>query len=193
MSRYKIQNQEGVYFVTLTIVDWVDIFIRKRYKDIIVESLDYCQRKKGLTVFAYVIMSSHLHLIVKAEVGLRLSDILRDFKKYTAKRILNEIEKGGYESRREWLLHRFAFRGKEQSNRQYQFWQSDNHPIVLYSLQVAAQKVDYIHFNPVREGWVTKAEEYTYSSASNYATDRGVLQVTLIEFPVSWIGYVNIR
>ena len=85
MSRYKIQNQESEYFVTLTIVDWVDVFIRKRYKDIVIESLDYCQRQKGLTVFAYVIMSSHLHLIVKADKGLRFSDILRDFKKYTAK------------------------------------------------------------------------------------------------------------
>ncbi|MFZ4545393.1 MAG: transposase, partial [Saprospiraceae bacterium] len=141
MSRYKIQNQEGIYFVTLTIVDWVDIFIRKRYKDIIVESLDYCQRKKGLTVFAYVIMSSHLHLIVKAEVGLRLSDILRDFKKFTAQRILNEIEKGGYESRRAWLLHRFAFRGKEQSNRQYQFWQPDNHPIVFITYRSLHKKL----------------------------------------------------
>ena len=193
MSRYKIQKQESLYFVTLTIVDWVDVFIRKEYKDIIIESLEYCQREKGLIVHAFVIMSSHLHLVVKADVGFRLSDILRDFKKFTARLILKEIKEGGYESRREWLLNRFSYRGKEQSNRQYQFWHLGNHPINLYSLPVAAQKVDYIHLNPVKEGWVTKAEEYTYSSASNYALGRGVLAVTLIDFPVNWDGYVGIH
>ena len=193
MGGYKIHQQDGFYFVTLTIVDWVDVLIRKRYKDIIIESLDYCQREKGLTVHAFVIMSSHLHMVVKASEGLRLSDILRDFKKYTARRILDEIIDGGIESRREWLLHRFAFRGKEKGNRQFQFWQSGNHPIVLYSLPVAAQKVNYIHLNPVKEGWVTKAEEYTYSSASNYAVGSGILAVTLIEFPANWDGYVGIH
>ena len=66
MSRYKILDQHGLNFVTCTVVDWVDVFIRKAYKDIIIESVDYCQKEKGLRVYAYVIMSSHLHLIVEA-------------------------------------------------------------------------------------------------------------------------------
>lgn len=177
----------------MTIIDWVDVFIRKRYKDIIIESLAYCQANKGLLVFGYVIMSSHLHLIVRATNDNKLSDVLRDFKKYTAKQLLHEIEHGGYESRREWLLHRFAYRGSEKGNRQYQLWQSDNHPIVLYSLPVIAQKLDYIHANPVKEGWVSAAPDYLYSSASNYAYDKGVLAVTLIDFPVSWVGYVQVH
>jgi putative transposase len=193
MSRYKIVGQDRLHFVTLTVVDWVDVFIRKRYKDIIIESLQYCQANKGLQVFGYVIMSSHLHLIVRTEDDNALSDVLRDFKKYTAKQILHQIEHGGYESRREWLLHRFAYRGSEKSNRQYQFWQSDNHPIVLYSLPVIVQKVDYIHANPVKEGWVKNAAEFTYSSASNYTTGMGVLEVTVIDFPTSWIGYVCVH
>ncbi len=193
MGRYKIHDQEGLYFVTLTVVDWVDVFIRKRYKDIVIESLQYCQQHKGLSVFAYVIMSSHLHLVVRVDEGLALSDVLRDFKKYTAKKLLHEIEHGGYESRREWLLHRFAYRGSEKSNRKYQLWQSDNHPIVLYSLPVIMQKVDYIHANPVKEGWVKYTVDFTYSSASYYATGQGVLEVTVIDFPVSWIGYVCVH
>jgi putative transposase len=64
---------------------------------------------------------------------------------------------------------------------------------VLYSLPVIAQKLDYIHANPVKEGWVTKAEEYTYSSASNYAYDKGVLEVIVIDFPISWVGYVQVH
>jgi len=127
MSRYKILDQHGLNFVTLTVVDWVDTFIRKSYKDIIIESLRHCQKEKGLIVYGYVIMSSHLHMIVEAGGSIPLSDILREFKKFTAKAILREIEHGGYESRKEWLLHRFAYRGHQAAgNRQYQFWQAES-------------------------------------------------------------------
>ena len=191
MSRYKILDQHGLNFVTITVVDWVDVLVRKAYKDIIIESLKYCQKEKGLVVCAYVIMSSHLHLIVEAGGSIPLSDILRDFKKFTAKQILHEIEHGGYESRREWMLHRFAYRGNQvPGNRRYQFWQSDNHPIELYTLPVIAQKIGYIHLNPVKEGWVTEAEHYLYSSASNYATGIGLLDTAVVDLPMSWVGYI---
>ncbi|MBL7807376.1 MAG: transposase [Saprospiraceae bacterium] len=191
MSRYKILDQHGLNFVTLTVVDWVDVFIRKSYKDILLDSLRHCQKEKGLVVYAYVIMSSHIHLIVEASGSIPLSDILRDFKKFTAKTILHEIEHGGYESRREWMLHRFAYHGKNVAgNRKYQFWQSDNHPIVLYTLPVLAQKIGYIHLNPVKEGSVLEAEHFPYSSASNYMTETGLLDVAVVDLPMSWVGYV---
>lgn len=190
MSRYKITDQHGLNFLTLTVVDWVDVFIRKSYKDVILNSLRYCQQEKGLVVFAYVIMSSHVHLIAKAAGTIPLSDILRDFKKFTAKQILYEIEHGA-ESRKEWMLHRFAYRGHNApGNRQYQFWQSDNHPIELYTLPVIAQKIDYIHLNPVKEAWVEQAEHYLYSSASNYMADSGLLDVAVIDLPMTWVGYI---
>jgi len=193
MSRYKILDQHGINFVTLTVVDWVDVFIRKRYKDIVIESLKHCQKEKGLVVYAYVIMSSHIHLIVEAKGSTPLSDILRDFKKFTSKTILKEIEHGGYESRREWMLNRFAFRRHNASgNRQYQFWQSDNHPIILYTLPVIAQKIIYIHNNPVVEGWVEQADQYLYSSASNYVGNTGLLDVVVVDLPMSWEGYTAI-
>lgn len=193
MSNYKILDQHGLNFVTLTVVDWVDVFIRKSYKDIIIESLRYCQQHKGLRIYAYVIMSSHLHLVVEAsQPEYSLSDILRDFKKFTASTILKAIRNGGYESRREWLLHRFAFRGHQQHDgRNYQLWQSDNHPIELYSMQVIAQKISYIHRNPVVEGWVEMPEHYLYSSASNYISGTGLLDVIVVELPMSWVGYVR--
>jgi putative transposase len=121
MSRYKILGQDRLHFVTLTVVDWVDIFIRKSYKDIVIESLKYCQANKGLEVFGYVIMSSHLLLIVRTAAENELSDVLRDFKKYTAKQILQAIEHGGYESRRKWLLHRFAYRGTAGQDKRINF------------------------------------------------------------------------
>jgi putative transposase len=193
MSRYKILDQHGINFVTLTVVDWIDVFIRKRYKDIVIESLKHCQKEKGLVVYAYVIMSSHIHLIAEAKGSIPLSDILRDFKKFTSKTILREIEHGGYESRREWMLNRFAFRGHNASgNRQYQFWQSDNHPIILYTLPVITQKIIYIHNNPVVEGWVEQVDQYLYSSASNYVGNTGLLDVAVVDMPMSWEGYTAI-
>ena len=190
MSRYKIKDQHGLNFLTLTVVDWVDVFIRKSYKDIILDSLRYCQKEKGLVVCAYVIMTSHVHLVVEAGGSIPLSDILRDFKKFTAKQILHEIA-NGTESRREWMLHRFAFRGRvAPGNRQYQFWQADNHPIELYTLPVVAQKIDYIHLNPVKEGWVEQADHYLYSSATNYVTGTGLLDVAVVDLPMTWVGYV---
>jgi putative transposase len=190
MGRYKIIDQHGLTFLTMTVVDWVDVFIRKSYKDIIIDSLKYCQKEKGLIICAYVIMSSHIHMVVKANVSITLSDILRDFKKFTANTILDKIENGKKESRREWLLHRFAYRGSTApGNRKYRFWKLDNHPINLFTLPVIAQKVDYIHLNPVKEGWVDAASDYLFSSASNYETGKGILEVTVLDLPLSWKGY----
>jgi putative transposase len=191
MSRYKIIDQHGLNFITMTVVDWVDVFVRKQYKDIVIESLKYCQAQKGLEIAAYVIMSSHVHLIVRAAGKDTLSEVLRDFKKFTAQQILQEIESGGYESRKEWMLHRFAYRGTSGSgNRLHQFWQADNHPIELYSLPVILQKLQYIHQNPVREGYVVESADYPYSSASNYFHDKGLLDISLIDLPLTMVGYL---
>ena len=88
---YKIIEQDKLHFVTLQVVEWVDIFTRKKYRDIIVENLDYCQKNKGLEIYAWVIMSNHVHLLVKSDKD-ELSNILRDFKSYTSKKILDEID-----------------------------------------------------------------------------------------------------
>ena len=84
-DRYKIAEQNGVYYITLTVVNWIDVFTRKDYKYIIVDSLKYCQDNKGLVLYGWVLMSNHLHIIAKADDEFRMSDILRDFKKHTSK------------------------------------------------------------------------------------------------------------
>ncbi|MEL6944742.1 MAG: transposase, partial [Bacteroidota bacterium] len=133
MSRYKIHDQQGLYFLTLTVVGWIDIFSRADYKHIILDSLRYCQKEKGLNVYAYIIMSNHIHLIASAKEGYELSNILRDFKKFTAKQILKRIQ-NGTESRKEWLMYLFRFFAKGNvRNREHQFWRADNHPMELYS------------------------------------------------------------
>ena len=193
MSRYRIHDQFGRYFLTMSVVDWVDVFSRKEYRDILIESLRYCQANKGLEVNAYVIMTNHVHLIAQARGDLALSNILSDFKKFTAKAILNEIREHPQESRREWMLHRFAFRGRTNfGQRENQFWQGGNHPIELYSLPFIAQKLEYIHQNPVKAGWVREAKHYSYSSAATYAGEEGLLpivQIDLMQGPFPETGF----
>ena len=109
-DRYKIDDQNAIYFPTFTVVDWVDVFTRESYRIEIIESLKYCMQHKGLIVYAYCIMSNHMHLIVRAKEGFELSAIIRDFKKYTAKRIINKIVEDN-ESRKEWMLYRFEYNG----------------------------------------------------------------------------------
>jgi len=144
-SSYTIKDQHAIYFVTFTIVDWVDVFTRKIYKDICIESLAFCRAKKGLKIFGYVIMSNHIHLILQSET-LSLSDIIRDFKKFTANRIIDFMEEGFNESRKEWILNRFLFNAsKHQRNSKYQVWTHENHAEELLSTKFIQQKLDYIH------------------------------------------------
>ena len=191
MSKYRIWEQNGLNYVTLTVVGWIDIFSRQRYRDIVIQSLRYCQKEKGLHIMGYVLMSNHLHMIVGTE-RYALSDVLRDFKKFTANQILKSIETET-ESRREWLLYLFKFYAKHNTdNRHYQFWQQDNHPIGVWTLEVIWQKLNYIHLNPVRAGIVTEPWHYVYSSACDYYENRkGLLDIELAEpmGPVKPTGY----
>jgi len=122
---YQITSQNGLYFVTFTIVDWVDIFSGKIYRDIVVDSLNYCIKNKGLKVYAWVIMTNHVHLIIES-ANENLSDVIRDIKKFTAYKII-EAAKHEPESRREWILHRFSYNASLRSaNTNYQVWTHEN-------------------------------------------------------------------
>jgi len=167
---YIIGDQQSMYYLTFTVVGWIDIFTRQSYRDIVIESLKHCQQNKGLHLHAYVIMSNHIHLIVSVDEGFTVSGFIRDCKKHTSKTILNDIENSGVESRREWMLHQFKYYASRHArNDTYQLWEHDNHPIELISREFIQQRIDYIHQNPVVAGLVYRAEDYIYSSASNYA------------------------
>ena len=88
---YVIRDQTLPHYITATVVDWIDIFTRQTYRDSVIESLDYCIKNKGMILYGYVIMSNHIHLIIQSEDG-KLSDLIRDFKKFTAKNILDKIQ-----------------------------------------------------------------------------------------------------
>ena len=172
---------DELYFVTSTVVDWIDIFTRPKYKHIILESLAYCQEKKGLRIYAWVLMSNHLHMIVSSGTEVTVSDILRDFKKFTSKRIMAELETDPQESRREWMLDRFRFAGaNDKKISKYRFWQEGNHPELIYLHDFFLQKLNYIHNNPVKQEIVARQEDYLYSSAVSYAGDKGLLEVSVV-------------
>jgi REP element-mobilizing transposase RayT len=179
---YTIKEQEKAHFITATVVDWIDVFSRKNYRDSIIECFDYCIKNKGMILYGYVIMSNHIHMIIQSNDG-KLSDLLRDFKKFTAKTILEKIQSEP-ESRREWMLERFKLATETHSrNKNYQFWQYGNHAEEIFTEQFLWSKLDYIHMNPVRAGIVIKMDDYLYSSASNYMNGTGIIQVEIVEIP----------
>jgi len=181
---YQIKDQDGAYYLTLQVVGWVDVFSRHAYRDIIVQNLKYCHDHKGLTIFAYVIMSNHIHMLVQSQTGA-LSNTVRDFKSYTSKVILNAIENDN-ESRREWMLNYFEHAARmHERNSKFQLWTHENHAEHIFTDKFVRQKVEYIHMNPVRAGIVRAPESYIYSSASNYAGLESVLDVEIIT--TKWI------
>jgi REP element-mobilizing transposase RayT len=167
---------------------WVDVFTREIYKKVLIDSLKYCIAHKGLKLHAYVIMSNHMHIIISSQDGFRLSDSIRDFKKFTSKTIVKLIMITPEESRSEWILRLFKYYAKfNKNNEKYQFWKRDNKPIELVSPKWINQKLSYTHNNPVRSGIVEDPEDYT--SASWYKEETGKVEISKLILDNS-IGYV---
>ncbi len=178
---YQIKEQAGLHYITLQVIDWIDIFSRPIYKEIIIESLKFCQQNKGLQIFGYVIMSNHLHLIVNSVDGC-LSNTIRDFKRFTSNRIIKEIKENTQESRKDWMLSRFENKAKEHKrNERYQFWTHENHAIYLYTPKFTFEKLEYLHNNPVRAGIVQYPEQYLFSGARNYGEMVSALNVIILD------------
>jgi REP element-mobilizing transposase RayT len=178
-DKYKIWDQNKPYFLTLTVSGWIDIFVTDAYKFIIIDSLKHCQKEKGMDIFGYCIMPTHIHLIVRANKNFKLSDVLRDFKKFTSKAIvkliINEYGEGG-----NFLLNNLKASGRNKKGRVIcKFWQEGNHPVEITSNEFFDEKLDYIHNNPVNANIVEKPEDYIFSSARNYAGLSNHLDVVL--------------
>ncbi|GHT00586.1 transposase [Bacteroidia bacterium] len=182
---YQISEQDELHYVTFQIVRWIDIFTRQVYRDIVIDSLKFCQQHKGLEIYAFVIMSNHIHLLIRSQEA-RLSDTIREFKSFTAKKILEAINTES-ESRKEWMLNLFEFSAKQHKrNEKYQIWTHENHAEIIYSNKFIDQKINYIE-NPVRAGIVERAEDYLYSSAKNQAGLPGVLEIIPVNFAIKRI------
>ena len=179
---YKFHNVTAPYFVSFATVYWLDVFVRQQYFEVLVASVDHCRKEKGLELYAYCFMPSHIHFIFRSTNG-DPGGLLRDFKKHTAKNMIKAIAEHPQESRREWLLWMFEKAGSKKGNvSKHQFWQHHNKPIELWSTAVIKQKIDYIHGNPVESGFVVHPEEWKYSSAKNFSDDHTVMQIDGIGF-----------
>ncbi|WP_321369488.1 transposase [uncultured Draconibacterium sp.] len=182
MSRnYKFYNPDGVYFVSFAVVNWLDVFTRDVYKRILLDTLRYCQTEKGMEIFAWCIMTSHVHLIFRSSGKQKPELLLGDFKRFTSNAVVKAIKDNPKESRKEFLLKQFRKAASESSNvKRYQFWRHDNKPIELWSNKVIDEKIDYVHQNPVEEGFVFRAEDYLFSSAVDYSGEKGLLDDVIV-------------
>ncbi len=178
VPRIKRQLPDAVYFSTLTVIEWIDIFTKPVYTDILINSLKYCQQNKGLNLYGYVFMSNHIHLIFSTDNGHSADNFLRDFKKWTTRLINKELDN---EPRRyiRNLLKTSVFK-KRKNN--IQIWQPNNFSEIVQSRYFFKQKLEYIHMNPIKRGYVSKPEDWVYSSARNWVCgDHSVIEVMTTE------------
>lgn len=176
-TKYKATIPAKAYFVTITTVNWVDLFTRLSQRMLIVNALNHCVENKGLEIYAYCIMPSHIHILCRAHDDDLLANIMRDFKSFTSKKIIETI-KNEKESRREWLLEMFQDSCKHlKRNQTFKVWQNGYHAVLIESEKFVRQKLNYIHNNPVADKIVEHPWEYIFSSARNYVNQEGLVKV----------------
>jgi len=182
-SKYKFSDIEGVYFVTSTVVDWIDVFTRNIYRDILLDSFRFCQDKQGLQIHAWVLMPNHFHLIFSCINKANPGTVIKNIKSFTAMKIIDAIINNQQESRKKWILDLFEKNGLEnKSNYRFQFWEHENHPILLDNEDKFRQRFTYLHDNPVRAGFVREPQDWLYSSAIDcYTNGKGLLNLVRID------------
>lgn len=173
-SRYRFLEHQP-HFLTCTIVNWMAAFSKPELAQIVLDSLTFLQEQQRLELHGYVIMENHLHLIASAT---HLSKEIANFKSFTARSAINWLHANGAES---WLAELKRQKKRHKTDQEYQFWQEGSHPQAILSEGMCRQKLDYIHNNPVRRGYVDEPGHWRYSSYRNYVGQQGVLAVALLE------------
>ena len=170
-DRYKVKQNDSPHFLTCTVVEWLPIFTRPQAVDIVLDSLRYLQSRKEIILYGFVIMENHAHLIVSSENPART---MGRFKSFTARRIIDLLI-----SKREKGTLRQLKHGKlpHKTDREYQIWQEGSHPVLIQGREMMRQRLEYVHGNPLRRGYVDDPVHWRYSSARNYAGVEGVLEV----------------
>lgn len=180
-EKYKFHDPDALYFITTTVTNWIDVFTKSEYCEIVLDSFRYCRSKKGLVIHAWVIMPNHLHLIVSRKGNIELSDIIRSFKTFTSIELVKTLI-DSTDPRKGWILNLF----KAEANRlkrvnTYKFWKDGNHPILLDSNKKREQRLTYLHHNPVKAGIVEEDHHYVYSSALDYCEEKGLIDIEMIQ------------
>jgi REP element-mobilizing transposase RayT len=182
MSRkYKFWDSDKMYFISFATVHWIDVFIRNQYRDILLQSWQYCQKEKGLEIYGWCIMPSHVHMIISSH-GNRLEEIVRDMKAFTSNKLRAAIAGHPQESRREWMAWMMERAGKKNANNNgWQFWQQHNQPLEIAGREKHAEVLEYMHQNPVAAGFVHLATDWVYSSARGYEKNNGQIKLAELE------------
>ncbi|MBV9962292.1 MAG: transposase [Parafilimonas sp.] len=182
MSRkYKFRDNDKLYFVTFAVIHWIDLFIREEYRKIMLDSWKYCMQNKGMELYGWCIMTSHIHLIIGSHED-KLEKIMQNMKRHTSEELNKAIRNHPQESRKEWIIWMMERAGKKNNNNiNFQLWQQHNNPVELSNQQMAWQKLEYIHQNPVKAGVVEKPEDYLYSSARSYYGMKGLIEIDLLD------------
>src|SRR6185437_11231462 len=180
MSRkYKFHDNDKSYFISFAVVNWVDFFIREEYNQELINSWQYNIENKGLQIYGWCIMTSHIHMIVGSDGKMKLDKIIGEMKSYTSTRFKTLIKENQQESRKEWLVWMFERAGKKNgNNNEWQFWQQHNKPLEITGQEMFDRTLDYIHQNPVVAGFVTRPEYWKYSSAQDFSGMKGLVQLS---------------
>jgi REP element-mobilizing transposase RayT len=170
-TRYKIFDNSFPHFFTCTIVEWLPIFTRTESVQILLDSWSFLQREGRIKLFAFVVLENHTHFVASGDT---LSEQIGDFKSYTARRLIDLLESTGAKT----ILEQLSFRkAKHKHDRRYQLWQEGSHPQQIIDEAMMWQKIEYIHYNPVKRGYVNDPIHWRYSSARNYAGLPGLIDV----------------
>jgi len=183
-EKNNFSEKQACYFLTFNTVDWVDIFIRPVYKQIIVHSLNHFIAQKGVTVFCWCLMTNHLHLMIQLKENCGVAEIEKDYKTFTTNKILQAIDTEP-EVRKKWMLERFENIGNVLGFlKKFHLWQTCSNPVFmdLSKKDIILEMAEYIHSNPVRDRIVDTACDYLYSSARDYSGMQGLVNVTKIPF-----------
>jgi len=172
-SRYKFHEEHYPYFVTSTILEELPLLSNLYIAQILLDQFVFMQNEKNITLYAYVIMPNHFHAVVQ---GNDLANGLRLTKSYAARRSLEHLKVNEHTR---WLNKLKWNKRRHKAGRTFQFWEEGLHPKQLTSVDMVNQKIEYIHQNPVKSGFVGNPTDWRYSSARDYLRMEGLIPITL--------------
>ena len=174
-SRYKFFSDEnGPYFLTCTIINWLPLFGFPEIATIILDSLKFLIKNERIDLHGFVIMENHLHLVATSQ---DMSKEIGNFKSFTARSIIDFLEEYNYH---QILAQLEFFKKRHKIDQRYQFWEEGSHPELIFNPEMLSQKLDYIHYNPVKKGYVDEPVHWRYSSYRNYLGQEGLLPIEII-------------
>lgn len=167
MSKKRLQIEGHIYYITTVIYKFLPVLTTPSFVLPVLDSLNFYKFKHQVKLLGYVIMPDHLHLLIWPYGESSISDFMRDFKKFTASRIVRQAEV----EKRQDLLAAFVQAGQETGRSEHKVWQDSFWDKIIYTEKFLRQKLNYMHRNPIRAGRVTELDAYPYSSYRNYVHD----------------------